>query len=507
MQIMHVQGNDLKPYSVDDFQIAPGETVDVLVKINNDNPTLIYAEALDTVGAAVGALVTAENQTVDFSHVEHFPEPLPVTREMMSFMMGDMDHSMMSDHNMAMNMDMNKSMNMEMPTEASITTDSISHEIPETMTSAGTKYEPMRAAIKTNDPNIPIAGVINMELFGYMERFIWFINGVPEYQAKPIVLEPGKRYRMIFTNNSMMRHPMHMHGHWFILRNGNDEYDPLLHTIEVPPGATMVADIDTDASGQWFFHCHLLYHMFTGMSRVFQYSSMIEITQQNALPQNIEENTEFHNRPIVRVDAAYPIDKDLIQHPQGHAMGMWKANYIDAGFDPFRNIQKLSYKGLFGSDYHKLQLFTNDAELNKGSLQAADLDIFYWHPISQFWTVKGGANYVYRPANNPFWQPGIGIEGLMPYFIDTDLRAYYHSGNAKLDTDFSRDTQITNQFFLKTSVRGILSTDDGLEEMRFIARPFYKIMPGLDVFVEYEFERDITLSHNQNTLTLGLSWM
>ena len=121
-----------------------------------------------------------------------------------------------------------------------------------------------------------------MELFGYMDRYIWFVNGVPEYKAKPIILEPGKRYRFIFTNTSMMHHPMHIHGHWFILRKGNGAYDPLLHTIDVPPGATITADVDTDASGQWFFHCHLLYHMMSGMSRVFQYSTLIEITKRRS---------------------------------------------------------------------------------------------------------------------------------------------------------------------------------------------------------------------------------
>jgi FtsP/CotA-like multicopper oxidase with cupredoxin domain len=70
-----------------------------------------------------------------------------------------------------------------------------------------------------------------MELFGYMERFIWFINGLPEYKAKPIMIEPGKRYRIIFTNNSMMRHPMHIHGHWFILRKGKNTFDPLLQIV------------------------------------------------------------------------------------------------------------------------------------------------------------------------------------------------------------------------------------------------------------------------------------
>lgn len=648
MQMVHVQGNDVRPYTIDDFTIAPGETYDVLVKIQKNEPYIIYAESMDTVGAAYGALTTEPNQVVDYQRVSPFPEPLPVTREMMSMMMGMMnqgtlpmnramnprkmnlttamspmshakkkqnshmmDMSSASDsmasmkmdgkksnqmmgsmpHNMSMtpnknsqpkpqsnsnmmNMDMSspnsmpkgqenspdmgsvsmtnmptkhnkhpgmssnmqmsgmkmdhamsmsQPMSMNMPTEPSIIGDSIAPADSSYMTSSGTKYQKMTAAIKTNDPNLPVTGVIKMELFGYMDRFIWFINGVPEYKAKPIILDPGKRYRLIFTNNSMMHHPMHIHGHWFILRKGNGAYDPLLHTIDVPPGATMTADVDTDASGQWFFHCHLLYHMMTGMSRVFQYSTLIEITKGEAKPQNIAKQTSFYNRPIVRVDETRPIDVSLVKHPMGHPAGLWLATFLDIGADPFNNSQRLSYKGLYGPDYDKLELFMNDAEMNKGKVENADMDIFYWRLISQFWAIKGGVNYFYRPATTPYWQPGIGIEGLMPYFIDTNIRGYYYSGSTKLDIELSRDTQITNNFFVRAGIRSILASKtisqadigSGLNQMRYIIRPYYRLRPGLNIFAEYEHEQDYGSFKNiqknngessvQNTLNFGIS--
>ena len=184
-----------------------------------------------------------------------------------------------------------------------------------------------------------------------MDRFIWFINGVPEYKAHPIPLKPNKRYRFIFTNPSMMRHPMHIHGHWFILRNGHGRYDPLLHTLDIPPGATVTADLDTDASGQWLFHCHLLYHMMTGMSRVFQYTTLIEITKGKAKPQHIVKETPYYNRPIVRVDELRPIDASLVKHPMAHHTGIWSSTFLDLGADPFNNSQRLTYKGLYGPDY------------------------------------------------------------------------------------------------------------------------------------------------------------
>lgn len=659
MKMVHVEGNDVVPYEVQDFTIAPGETYDVLVKIQKNEPYIIYAEARNTQGAAYGALITSPDQHVTYMQVPTFPEPLPVAREMMdNMMMGNMNygsssmnmsmtssqkkqtkhvnsmsstsnkmigmkmstsgsmpgmkmdspkkqivskvpikmmhhdseskadplsmsdsadsmqgmemgsskmtmksipHKKMSQQksmsnmkmgegmNMPHGMHMNHSMNMTMPIEPSIIGDRIAYSATvqqnmniEGMTmhhpmmamghakgtaeplTFGTKYQNLTASIKTNDPKKPIYGVIKMELFGYMDRFIWFINGVPEYNACPISLEPGKRYRIIFINNSMMHHPMHIHQHWFILRAGHGSYDPLLHTIDVPPGATVTTDVDADSSGQAFFHCHLLYHMVAGMSRVFRYSTLIDITRCKARPEDIVKNTAYFNRPIIRVDEMRPIDLSLINHPMAHPMGFWLSTLLDIGADPFHNAERLTYKGMYGSDYNKLELFINDGEVYKGKVENADIDIFYWHLISQFWAIKGGASYFYRPAMIPYWQPGIGIEGLMPYFIDINIRGYYHSGSTKLDIELSRDTQITNNFFIRGGIRSILASKtvqrdevgSGLNQMRYIVRPYYRLMPGLNIFAEYEYEQDYGAFRSlhktgdstiQNTLTFGLA--
>ncbi len=614
MQMVHVNGNDVKPYDIQDFTVAPGETYDVLVKIEKNDPYIIYAESIDTVGAAYGALLTSPNQVAKYKRVSPFPEPLPVTREMMSMMMGKMnrgllpdkkttnkdvnetnqspsmssmshemplnntdshsnhqamsdpikmvssikmDNGMSMDHSMDMGsmssismnkvhsnastmpenmqmsdgmkmdngMSMKHTMDMNMPTEPTLIGDRINSPTSSYNTSYGTKYENLISTVKSNDPNKPVAGVINMELFGYMDRYIWFINGVPEDKAHPITLEPGKRYRFVFTNTSMMHHPMHIHGHWFILRKGHGSYDPLLHTIDVAPGATITADVDADASGQWIFHCHLLYHMMSGMARTFQYSTLIQMTQNEGKPENIVKKTAYYNRPIIRVDEVIPIEDSLVTHPMAHDNQLWFATFLDIGTTLTTNIQQITFKGLYGSDYNKLELFIDDAEIKKGTVENADIDIFYWHLLDQFWAIKGGINYFYRPAQTPYWQPGIGIEGLMPYFIETNIRSYFHSGSAKLDIELSRDTQITNNFFIRAAVRSILASKtvtkdnigSGLNEMRYTIRPYYRLMPGLNLFAEFEKDnaygpyKNILINNNesstQNTLTFGLSML
>lgn len=544
MQIVHVQGNDVIPYITDHFIITPGETIDALVRIQKREPYLIYAEAADTSGSTVGILSpTNAKQIPNYKNVAPFPKPAPVTREMMSNMM-------MSQHEHA---------SMPMPTEPTIFGDTISAPlastpIPHEMTSMQksnsqfmpmhmehkmadnhnissmqentfTNYSKLTAAIKTNDPAKPVSGVIKMELFGYMNHFIWMINGVPGYKAQPIIIKAGERYRIIFINNSMMHHPMHIHGHWFILRNGHGAYAPLLHTIDIPPGATIITDIDADASGQWFFHCHHLYHMIAGMNRIFQYSTIKSVAESKSNPQTQIIQTKYHNRPIIREDEIIPIDHSLVQHPSAHHAGFYIANFLDFGISPFTNVQKINYKGLFGNDYNKFEIYANDATFKKGKIENSDIDFFLWHLLNQFWAIKGGANYFYRPTQKPYIQPGIGIEGLMPYFINLDARAYYHSNSAKFDLELSRDSQISNNFFIRTGIRGIFATKTnrtyeigtGLNEMRYIIRPYYRLIPGLDIFAEYEHTQDYgkfkeieALNREavrDDTLTFGLSFL
>ncbi|GGI93133.1 hypothetical protein GCM10007966_22130 [Legionella impletisoli] len=499
MQMVHVQGNDVVPYPVNSFRMGPGETNDVLVKIEKDKPYIIYAESTDKVGKVFGALVTKPNQLVPYNAVKPFPEPLPVTREKMA---NEHKRGLKPMKNMGMQSTLNQQPKINtmvashLPNSAQNNASKIDKKEQNTVT-IGTKYQTLKSWRKTNDPDKPIYKTVDLKLFGFMDRFIWFINGVPEYNAKPIMLVPGKRYRLVFTNNSMMHHPMHLHGHWMILRNGNGSYDPLLHTIDVPPGSQVTADLDTDASGQWFFHCHMLNHMVSGLARVFQYASLEEVAKGKKKPQDIIQETPYYNRPIVRVDEVRPIPLSIVKHPVHTPNKFFAASWIDVGGDFSHNRQMLTYYGLYGPDFNKLQLFINDAEMEKGSISNADIDVFYWRQISQFWALKGGVNYFYRPSQTPYWQPGIGFEGLMYYFIDNSSRFYYHKGSFKADIEFGRNIQLTNNLFFGVEIRAIAATKtvredqigNGLNEMYFIAGPNYRLAPGIVAFVEYEHQQ------------------
>lgn len=486
MKVVHIQGHDVDPYFVENFTIAPGETTDVLVKIEKNNPYVIYAESSDSLGAAYGALITHPHQKVDYQSVMPFPTPQPV-------MMG---HNMMNHGSSEMNMDMSspdhqmttspEHASMNMTTHDSSNSSMGSMEMSSTSykvssPTMGTKYQDLKSPVKTNDPSKPYKE-IKVELSGYMNRFMWFINGLPEYEAEPILIEAGKRYRLIFTNTSMMHHPMHIHGHFFILRNGHGEYDPFLHTIEVPPGATVVADFDADAAGgQWFFHCHHLYHMMAGMAQVFRYSTFLEDYKKSQAQKPCPEP-----------------EPDFVKHPIAHRAHMHQTSFIDMGYDPYHNVQKGNLNVLMGWDKHKLQLYSEDAEIRKGKVESADLDINYWYLLSQFWAIKGGANYFYKPSHRPYWQPTVGVEGLFPYFIYSNLRTYLHGGSVKFDLQLSRDTQLFHNIYLRTGLRGVLATHAvkkdqigrGLNYIEYIVRPYITLTPRVAFFTEFDFTQD-----------------
>ena len=108
---------------------------------------------------------------------------------------------------------------------------------------------------------------IELYLTGNMERYMWSFNGKKYSEEKEIKFYYGERLRLTFINDTMMEHPIHLHGMWMELVNGNGDYQPRKHTIIVKPAEKLSTEIDVDAKGKWAFHCHLMYHMDVGMYR------------------------------------------------------------------------------------------------------------------------------------------------------------------------------------------------------------------------------------------------
>lgn len=135
----------------------------------------------------------------------------------------------------------------------------------------GVPYKELRATHKTNFASDKPRHDIRLTLDGDMERFIWKINGKTLSSKDVIRIKEGEIVRFIMINRTMMHHPMHLHGHFFRVINEQGDYSPLKHTVDVEPMTTTIIEFNANEKGDWFFHCHLLYHMEDGMARVVEY--------------------------------------------------------------------------------------------------------------------------------------------------------------------------------------------------------------------------------------------
>jgi hypothetical protein len=148
-------------------------------------------------------------------------------------------------------------------------------------------YAKLRSVNPTSFPKNKPVREIRLTLDGDMERYVWFLNNKPLSETDSILVNKGEVTRFIMINRTMMHHPMHLHGHFFRVINGQGDHAPLKHTVDVAPMSTTVIEFDANEFGDWFFHCHLLYHMKSGMARVVHYDNYDPGPEVTAIRPNI----------------------------------------------------------------------------------------------------------------------------------------------------------------------------------------------------------------------------
>jgi CopA family copper-resistance protein len=283
-------GNDVEPVEVDRLLIAVSETYDLVVRIPAENTAYEF-------------LATPEDRTKSASlyvgsGVKQLISPLPRLKyfegmKMMNGMMkmnGDLDDMGM---NMSLNqMDMNIVMYPEITgsgtkgkneakMEGMDMTDQSDHgahsgnqynsnKLSDIVT---LNYAMLKSPITSSLPNDAPVKELRFELTGNMNRYVWSLDNKVVSEADKIMIKKGENVRIIMYNNSMMRHPMHLHGHDFRLINGKGEYAPLKNIVDIMPMETDTLEFNANVHGDWFFHCHILYHMMSGMGRVMSYEN------------------------------------------------------------------------------------------------------------------------------------------------------------------------------------------------------------------------------------------
>ena len=281
MTVVSADGQPVQPVPVDEFRIGAAETYDVMVEPTQAHYQ-IQAESIDRTGFAIASL---QNETFPKQQKLEIPKVRP--RALLT--MDDMGHGQMDmgkmDHGSHQQMNMEHHAHDQMQMSASAMSEHSQHQTmasfekdqPDTVKGWANASTPVGhkalqyADLKSLTPQAdtrPAERELLIRLGGTMERYIWTIDGkkFSDKDFAPLKVKYGERIRLKFVNDSMMAHPMHLHGMFMQLENGQSAQDmPNKHTIIVPPGKTVTAMLTADELGEWAIHCHLLYHMSAGM--------------------------------------------------------------------------------------------------------------------------------------------------------------------------------------------------------------------------------------------------
>ena len=308
MTVVAADGQYVKPVSIDEFRIAVAETYDVIVEPENEQAYTIFAQSMDRTGYSRGTLAVREGLQAPVPAVD--PRPLISMSDMgMDHgSMGGMDHGSMAgmDHSKMAGMDHGSMAGMDHSKMAGMNHGNMTGMDQSNMAASGAMQnhpasetnnplvdmQTMTPTPKLSDPGIGLRDngrrvltysdlrstfidpdgrepgrTIELHLTGHMEKFAWSFDGIKFSDAEPLRLKYGERLRITLVNDTMMTHPIHLHGMWSDLEDEDGNFMVRKHTIDMPPGSKRSYRVTADALGRWAYHCHLMYHMEMGMFR------------------------------------------------------------------------------------------------------------------------------------------------------------------------------------------------------------------------------------------------
>jgi CopA family copper-resistance protein len=282
LTVVAADGQWIRPVAVDEFRIATAETYDVIVEPSGADAFTIFAQSLDRTGYAAGTLAVRPGLRADV--------PSPDAPQRLT--MADMGHGALEDPHAGHRI---PSPSPEDPHAGHRMADMAAAAQTHPKTEEGNPLVDMQATDprpRLDDPGVGLRGnrrrvltyadlrsafddpdgrepsrTIELHLTGHMEKFAWSFDGVKFSEAEPIRLKYGERIRIVLVNDTMMSHPIHLHGMWSDLEDEQGRFLVRKHTIDMPPGTKRSYRVRADALGRWAFHCHLLYHMESGMFR------------------------------------------------------------------------------------------------------------------------------------------------------------------------------------------------------------------------------------------------
>ena len=299
MTVVAADGQYVHPVTVDELRIATAETFDVIVEPSGQDAFTIFAQDLGRTGFVSGTLATREGLRAPVPPVD--PRPILTMDDMGHGMMGGMAHAMPApagaggaphaghDHHGTSSMAPGPMATMDHGAagmqQHPATEDGNPLVDMQTMNPAPKLDDPgiglrdngrrvltyadLHSAFPDPDGRDP-GRTVELHLTGHMERFAWSFDGLKFSDAEPLRFNYGERLRIVLVNDTMMTHPIHLHGMWSDLEDAQGGFMVRKHTVDMPPGSKRSYRVRADALGRWAYHCHLLYHMEAGMFREVQ---------------------------------------------------------------------------------------------------------------------------------------------------------------------------------------------------------------------------------------------
>ncbi|MGH8125651.1 MAG: copper resistance system multicopper oxidase, partial [Rhodanobacteraceae bacterium] len=276
LSVVAADGQDVEPVEVDEFRIGTAEVYDVLVRPEEDRAYTIFAESMSRDGYARGTLAPRPGMQADVPHLDPLPT-LSMVDMMGAMARKDMQGTHGADHGAMPGMDISGSLDpagMKKAHHARTEYDNPNVDMRVDM--PRTNLDDPGVGLRDNGRRVltyadlhtiggslypipPVTDEIELHLTGNMNRFVWGFDGLKFSQAKPVHLPYGKHLRLILCNDTMMTHPIHLHGMWSELESPEQQFQVRKHTISVQPAQRVTYRVMADALGRWAYHCHLLY--------------------------------------------------------------------------------------------------------------------------------------------------------------------------------------------------------------------------------------------------------
>ncbi len=411
MEIVEADGNPVMPVKVDDILIAIAETYDIILTIPDDMKYEFQITAQDISGKASVFLGDGmEMKAKELPKIDY----IEMMKNMGHMNMGNMDMDKMkmdnnmhhnSDHNMEMDMKKDVQKPMDMKNEHKMNMTGQHHNMK--MDRDEWTYDNLMAIQATTLPDNRPWREIELNVTGNMRRYIWSFNNKPLSKEDKIHIKKGENVRIVLHNKTMMYHPLHLHGHFFRLINKHGERSPLKHTFNIKPMETVTIEFEANEEKDWFFHCHVLYHMMAGMARVVSYDDS-----------PINEQVPDRNAAMKKLRK-----EDKHWYFMGETNIHSQANFGELAFSNYNHVftgeWRVNWKGDYETETHFMQYLGKNQFLK--AIIGGDIRL----------REDGAKN---TKDNRQVFH--VGFEYTLPLFIESELRLD-HTG--KLRFQLSRD--------------------------------------------------------------------